>query len=157
MKIKIADGTLSLEFDIYETINKMSDEEKQEIVSAVTWDRVLRQAVDRLVGESRDWAGDDNLLTLEVLSKMEQHLLSGYKWSCLGELDRLAKNITSHEHIYWKMYHDPTYGEYFRKWLRENSIESNFTHSLETYESFRKMVEEKLEAFGNALKDKAES
>jgi len=147
MSILIKNGTISFQFDLREFIDQLEDDEKMQLVEFLTWEKVMEEAVKRLIGESESWGSDDDILTIEVLSKMEQNVLSGYKWSYLRDLDRLSKDLTAHEHLYWKMYHDPINGAFFRKWLSENNIESNYTHNLPDYQSLRKFVEEKLERF----------
>lgn len=150
--VSIEDGELKIKVNIFEWIGDMTDEEKMQVVEAVTWGPILNHAVDRLTGESLEtYGGDDELLTLDVLTKMEEHLLSGYKWTVFKELQQVAKDISSHQHLYWKMHHDELHGEFFRAWLRESKIESNYTHKLPDFVSFSHMVEEKLEEFGDNL------
>lgn len=147
MNITIKEGQVSFGFDLTEFLDSLTDEEKQEVVEYITWDEVLKQAIQRLIGESDSWQSDDDLLTLEVLTKMEENLLSGYKWSYLSELNKVSRDIAAHEHIYWKMFHDPIHGEFFRQWMKDNKIESNYTGTWETHEQFRQFVETKLTAF----------
>lgn len=147
MDITINQGQVSFGFNLSEFLDNLTDEEKQEVVEHITWDAVMKQAVQRLLGESDSYASDDDLLSFEVLSKMETNLLSGYKWTYLAELNRLSRDIAAHEHIYWKMYHDPIHGDFFENWMKQNGIQSNYTGEWETHEQFRRLVETKLTAF----------
>jgi hypothetical protein len=151
MSFNIADGRISFSFDLGEFIENLTKEEKMELVKAITWEEVMDEAVRRLTGESETWGSDDDRLTLEVLAKMERNVLSGYKWSTLRELNDLAKNWTSHEHLFWKMYHDPIHGKFFQQWLRDNNIESNYTHDLQAWQDFRAMVEQRLDDFAGNI------
>lgn len=143
MRINIENG--KIEIDVFELIKKMTKEEKMMIVESVTWDEILNEAVKRLTGEAKSWAGDDKLLTLEVLSKMENHLTSGYKWSVLCKLRDAARDMSYHEHLYWKMYHDEQHGDLFKQWLKTNGYDSNYTNEFKSYKNFIEMVENKLE------------
>lgn len=147
MDITIKEGQVSFGFNLTEFLDSLTDEEKQEVVEHITWDAVMKQAVQRLIGESDSYQSDDDLLSLEVLTKMENNLLSGYKWTYLAELNRLSRDIAAHEHIYWKMFHDPIHSDFFEKWMKENGIESNYTGEWENHERFRRLVETKLTAF----------
>lgn len=97
----------------------------------------------------------DKRLTLEVLTKMERHLLSGYKWNILTNLESLAQNAIAHEHIYWKMYHEKNEGlrETFREWLDAQGIKSNYMSEYPSYLDFKRFIEDKLEEFGERLYD----
>ena len=148
------DSPATITIDLYELFDELPDESKDKIAKAITWKSIMKEAVARLLQESENYSNpDDSLLTVEVLTKMEKRLLSGYKWRILRQLEQLAKNIISHEFIYWKMYHDPVHAEFFQSWLNRNNIESNYSPKFANYQEFRTMVEDKLEEFGNQIKD----
>lgn len=152
--VDLIEGKIELEaIDIYELFDDMSEEDKDSLTEMFTWDRILKAAVKRLTGESEDFGSCDEQLTLDVLTKMERHLLSGYKWSILSHLDSLAQNLIAHEHIYWQMYHEENEGlrEVFREWLDVRGIKSNYVSEYPSYLEFRKSVEDKLEEFGHRL------
>ena len=154
IEVDLINGELKLEaIDIYELFENMSEEDKDKLAEMFTWDRILKAAIKRLTGESMDSADSDDKLTLEVLTKMEIHLLSGYTWSILRNLDALAQNMITHEHIYWLMYHEQSegFGMTFHDWLNEHKIESNYTSKCPSYVEFREFVEKKLDEFGNQL------
>jgi len=151
-KIDVEDGKLEIVIDLYELFSEVPIDERHKIARIITWDKIMEEAVKRLIGTDPDYEeSTDKQLAVEVLTKMEKHILSGYKWSILQNLDRLASDLISHEHIYWKMYHDPIYKEFFREWLERNKIESNYTTKFKTYEEFKNFVERKLIEFENKL------
>jgi hypothetical protein len=128
----------------------MSEEDKDSLTGMFTWDRIFKAAVKRLTGESEDFCDSDKRITLDVLAKMETHLLSGYKWTILTNLESLAQNTIAHEHIYWKMYHEKNESlrETFREWLDVQGMKSNYMSKYPSYLEFRRFVEGKLEEFG---------
>jgi hypothetical protein len=107
VKIDLIKGELKIDgINIYELFEDLSEEDKNSMTGMFTWDRIFKAAVKRLTGESEDFCDSDKRITLDVLAKMETHLLSGYKWTILTNLESLAQNTIAHEHIYWKMYHE---------------------------------------------------
>lgn len=156
VNVDLIEGELKLEgINIYELFEDMSEDDKDRLTEMFTWHRILKAAVKRLTGESGDFGGSDKQLTLDVLAKMERHLLSGYKWGVLSKLDSLAQNSIAHEHIYWLMYHeeDKSLREVFREWLDKRGIKSNYMSEYPSYREFRKFVEDKLDEFGGLLDD----
>lgn len=156
IEVDLIEGELKLEgINIYELFEDMSEDDKDRLTEMFTWHRILKAAVKRLTGESGDFADSDKQLTLDVLAKMERHLLSGYKWNVLAHIDSLAQNSIAHEHIYWLMYHEGDEGlrETFREWLDMRGIKSNYTSNYSSYLEFRRLVEDKLEEFGERLDD----
>ena len=153
IKLTLESFENSINIDLYELFKELSDEQKMKLAEVITWDNILKEAVRRLTGESENYCEDaDSLLTLQVLVKMEQRLLSGYSWHILDDLRQLACNIISHEILYWKMYHDEKQGAFFQGWLEKNNIQSNYTTEFEDFQAFKVMVENKLNEFGNQLK-----
>jgi len=150
-EIEVKDGKIEFAIDLYDLVASVPEEERDQFAEVVTWGRIMDEAIKRLIGMSENWGGNDKEKAVEVLSKMEKHVLSGYKWHILKNLDKLAENMITHEHLYWQMYHDPQHGEFFREWLREHNIESNYTPKLKDYKEFKDWVETKLNEFGNKL------
>lgn len=150
--VDIKDGKLEFAIDLYDLVSSVPEEERNQFAEVVTWERIMDEAIKRLTGISENWCDDDKEKAVEVLSKMEKHVLSGYKWHILKNLDTLARDMIAHEHLYWKMYHDPQHSEFFRKWLHEHNIESNYTTKLKNYQEFWDWVERELDEFGNKLK-----
>jgi hypothetical protein len=151
VKVDLIKGELKLEgISIYELFEDMSEEDKDSLTGMFTWNRIFKAAVKRLTGESEDYCDSDKKLTLEVLAKMERHLLSGYKWNILTNLESLAQNAIAHEHIYWAMYHEKNEGlrRVFREWLDAKEIKSNYMSKYPSYLEFKRFVDDKLEEFG---------
>ena len=152
-EVNIKDGKLEFEIDLYDLVSSVPEEEQNQFAEVVTWDRIMDEAIKRLTGTSENWCGDDNEKAVEVLSKMEKHVLSGYKWHILKNIEKLAKDMIAHEHLYWQMYHDPQHSNFFREWLHEHNIESNYTTELKDYKEFWEWVERELSEFGNKLNE----
>jgi hypothetical protein len=144
--LRIQDDQFDLKLNLSQLFEGFNQDERSQIAASLCWGDILQEAIKRLCGESDMWDSTDPTLTLEVLSKMEDRLISKCRWSLLRNLEDLSKNIASHQHIYWKMYHDPNHGDFFQDWLRKNNIESNYTCDIKSHEEFMKMVEEKLDA-----------
>ena len=156
VKVDLIKGELKLEgINLYELFEDMSEEDKDSLTGMFTWDRIFKAVVKRLTGESEDFCDSDKKLTLEVLAKMEKHLLSGYKWNILTNLESLAQNAIAHEHIYWKMYHEKDEGlrRIFREWLDVKGIRSNYMSKYPSYLEFKRFVDDKLEEFGERKDD----
>lgn len=149
--MKIEDGNLiigpkdcRISINLYAWFEGLDVEERREVANALTWDEIFKQACDRLTGEGDFWAGDDGKVRLDFLAHAENAMLTRYKWSALEELIKKLKNIVSHEHIYWKLYHEPDshLQQIFSKWLSKHNINSNYTTELPDIESFRTMIDE---------------
>jgi len=151
-EVDVEEGKLKIVIDLYELVQEIPEKERHKLARIITWDDIMEEAVRRLIDESPDWcSSNDKMHTLNVLSKMEEHVLSGYKWSILQNLDKLAKNLIIHKHLYWKMYHDPIHKDFFRNWLEENKIEDNYITKFKTYLEFKVFIENKLTEFENRL------
>jgi len=147
VEIKIENGKVVTQLDLYETINNLTDEARHELVRALTCDRVMEEAAKRMAGDSDMWASGDTKVALKFLSSVENHLLSGYKWGILQNLEQLAKNMITQEHLYWKMRNDPVHNEFFRQWLEDNNIKSNYTPEFKGVKEFKEYVGKILESF----------
>lgn len=141
--LEIKRDGLRIELPLAEMFEGLSDEEREWCAERLTWGEIYKEARRRLTGDSR-MLGDDEQARMEFLCAVEDQLISGYKWSLLRDLNQLAKDIATHEHIYWKLYHEPNeeLRLMFWKWMQSHKIESNYTAQLPTIESFQKTVDE---------------
>lgn len=149
MKVKIKDGIINIKIDAYNLIQELTKGEKRELAEALTWGEIMEEAARRMIGESECSGGKDKTITLNFLAKMEGHLLSGYLWSWLNNLNELSQSMTAHEHVYWKMWHDSDHSGFFQEWLERNGIESQYTSELKDHKELRDYVEKTLAKFAN--------
>jgi len=147
VEIKIQNEKVVTQLDLYETINNLTEEERHELVLALTGSTIMEEVAKRMAGDSDIWASGDTKVALKFLSSVENHLLSGYKWSILQNLEQLAKNIITQEHLYGKMRNDPVHKEFFQQWLEDNNIKSNYTTEIKGVTEFKEYVEKSLELF----------
>ena len=139
----------SVTFDLFQIVRSMDNESRMKFAEVVGWDNVFDYVIKRLCCETESWDGSDDRSRLELLSKIEDDLLSGYKWGPLQKLDNAAAHMTSEFHIYWKMYHDKQHREFFHKWLEQHGLSSQYGTNNEDYLKFRKLVEDTLEEMKN--------
>ena len=136
------DQGFGLTLPLYDLFQSLSSDDRCDVAEALTWDAVLAEAVKRLTDDSTSWSGDDHCLTLDVLCKMEKTVASGYCWTNLRNLNKALHNITSHTHLYWKLWHDEEHGQWFHQWARDNGIESSYTSKLPDYEALEALVKQ---------------
>jgi len=149
MEMKIKDGKLHIVVDIYERIQELTKDERRELAEALTWNEIMEEAARRMMGESEWSGGNEDTIALDFLCKMEDRLLSGYIWSWLKGLNDLSKEMVVHEHLYWKMRHDPIHASFFYEWLKANDIESQYTSEFKEHKELVEFVENTLTKFAN--------
>lgn len=103
LTVKDEHSTISL--NLWEVFREITDEEKTSVAEALTWGPVMDEAIQRLLGHSNSWGSSDRRLTLRLLRQMEQHVLSGYPWSVLDEVSKVAKQLVSNESTYFRIFH----------------------------------------------------
>ena len=106
------DTEVAVTMNLYQVFEAMGDDEKLLVAEALTWDKVLEQAIRRLTGESWNASGGrDRELSAEVLAKISEHAIPSsdpryYFWSLIEPLKKLASEIEHSETLYWKLFHD---------------------------------------------------
>jgi len=149
MNIKIRNGMLTVDVNIYDLIEELSKDERRELAEALTWNEIMEEAARRMIGESECSGGEDDTIALDFLCKMEDRLQSGYVWSWLKDLNELSREMVAHEHLYWKMRYDPVHAEFFHTWLKVNNIKSQYTSEFKEHKELVEFVEETLRKFAN--------
>ena len=142
LRIDDDDNGLHVEVKLYQIFEQLSPEERGQCAEAITWQAIMDEAINRLLGESQSWSSNDRLLNLRVLTEVERRFLR-FDYSVLYNLLQLSKDMATHEHIYWKLVNDTEWG---RRWLSENGIESNYTSDLPDHKALVRLVNEKLDA-----------
>jgi len=132
----------------------MSKDERRELAEALTWNEIMEEAARRMIGESENSSSEDVTIALNFLCKMEDHLLSGYKWDWLRSLNELSKGMIAHEHLYWKMRYDPVHASFFYEWLKANNIKSQYTSDFKEHKELVEYVENTLTTFANKGEEK---
>jgi hypothetical protein len=150
MKI-IKDGHLNIDLTIL--FDAMSVEEKRELILSLSMQEDLRdEVVAQLAGENPDyWYGNDDERIVKILTAMEKRLLSQYRYSYLYKIDQFVKNHASNKEIYWKMWHDERYGEFFQRWFGENNITSNYKTECKELDELREFLSKTFKALKNGL------
>ena len=146
--------SVTISVDLNWISGQLDEESMMALAEVVTWDCVLRVACKRLAGEDYNyWSSMDKDESVEFLSRVEDHCLSGYKWSLLSSgLHDLGRYVAHHEKLYWTLYHDPAHGDWFRKWAQERGLDGEFHTELPNFEAFEKRVGELLHRFaGHAI------
>lgn len=147
---------VTVEVDLRRFFGSLSDEERSLVADCITWDAIMDKAVERLTkGMSAEgsWHDDDREHRLQILSSMEDQLLSGYAWSLLASLRILSRKLIEHKDLYWKLRHDQTYGDLgnrlFTTWLERQGISINYSEDVPDHQAFMQMVESKLDEMAN--------
>lgn len=136
-----------VKLSLFEIFEAMTDEDRVNCAKALTWGPVLQQAVERLTGESHNWnAGDDSLLTFDVVSKLIDRAVGPAPyfydlWHNLDAVRDAAKLLKSNRAIYWNLYHDERYRDWFAKWAEENNVESQYGIDID---GFKADIEDRL-------------
>ena len=146
----ITTGDFELRLPLWEVFEELTSEQLDSVAEVITADRILDEAVKRLLGTSESLVSNsDNhdRLTLEVLARMEHRLLSGSRWHWVNDLIRHARQEASKSHIYWEIYHDPCVDG--RALLARLGIDCPNEAALPKFEAFESMVKAEFDkAFG---------
>lgn len=154
--IVVMTEVLTVEIDLRRFCGQLSDEERSLVADCITWDAIMDKAVERLTeGMSAEGSCDDEDTEhrLQILSAMEDQLLSGYAWSLLANLRILSRKLIEHKDLYWKLRHDRIYGDLgnrlFTRWLEHEDISVNYSEGVPDHQAFMQMVESKLDEMAN--------
>lgn len=151
LKATYDDGEFHVTIPLYEIVDEMSDEQKLDLAEHVTWGAILREAKLRLTDRARGFSSKDWVDKLDFIEAVEDKLISGYRWGMLRELKRACSNIASHKQLYYMMYHDEQYGDFFREWMKINHIDSPYD-KFESVEEFTAFVDDWFKKLANTKK-----
>lgn len=98
-KVTVQMDGFQVSFGLYAFVEALSDEQTDMLVRAVTWDRVLDQAVLRLTGESEHYTSDDQRLSLGVLLKVEEQAFGFSAWRTLDDAMRRVKDVVIADNV----------------------------------------------------------
>lgn len=135
---------------------KMSAEQKQLLISDIGMDLdITEEVVSRLSGDRVGWSrGDDNKYRLEALARVESESITNLSWKILSELihkvDTEIDKLKSNYSLYFKMYHDPQHGEFFKKWLKDNDIKNEYQQEKQDIKGF---IQESINKFLDSYQD----
>ena len=138
--LKTESGDFTVKVNLYDHFqNEVNDEQRMRLAEAIGWDNVYKYVIDRLCHDDTGhcWQYPEKDV-LKVMSRMEQQFSKHYFWGAVENLNRMAKNMSSHEQIYWTLYHGTDWGA---EWLRKHGIESNYTTEMPDIDNFRKMIQ----------------
>lgn len=146
----------SLIADYIETLD--IEETEELLVDIGLIDSVTKIVIRRLTGESEvdHWSSNEWVEKVEVLSKMEDSLISDFKWNLLGKfnIDRYVPKMLSNSEIYWKMYHDEFHKSFFMGWLEANGIESRAKDTREVLDNIEDQINNLFKELANIKKEK---
>ncbi len=145
------------QFNLFRLFEAMNDDDRMAMAETIGWNNVFKYVIDRLCGKTDSWDGQDDELTLKILSEMEGKLISGYKWSWLRNLDKYCRKMAQNESLYWKLYHDKVEGEWFQNWAAANGVKRP-GDGIDEIEPFKKMVSDLIEKalYGKKIKGEIE-
>lgn len=114
-------------------------------------DHIAMEVINRLTDKVDGWCSStDSELRLEALVKMEDELISGYKWSWLRWLQEKIKDLGHDKRLYWMLYHDESIGLEFQRWCKSMGIESNYTDKLDAdTQALADLIETAIEGLKN--------
>ena len=112
--------------NLFDFIQNLPEEEIEKVVSAVTWDKILESAIDRLAGDGDWWSSKDDEYRLDFISRVENRLMASSDWGILSDLKHMAKEVSKHKNLYRAMWSDLKHYEFFRKWLKENGFTESY-------------------------------
>ena len=158
VRIIIKDGALQIPID--EVREMLVGEARVELIKSLGMEKeVIAWVVDMLCGDVPDYyTGDDHDWIQKLLVRLEKKQLAdlpGYYWSPWDDLRDALKWRYSQKHIYWLLWHDEQHGEFFRRWLRDNNIDSHHTTKLadEHIKQLHDMVTDALRKMEKKLPD----
>lgn len=151
-RYKYEDGKLVI--DLIELIAEgLNQDEREELLkdalrTTAFDDAVAKAVIDRLTNLNYDWwSSTDPELRLEALCKMEDELISGYKWSWLRWLQDAVKSINNDKRLYWALWHDEEMRDQFQAWCRRHDFPCNY------YEDREAEVAEIIQKFNIAIEN----
>ena len=152
MQVKFEDRNIKI--DLYRLFEQMNVDDRKKCAEAITWDAIFEVAIDRMLHKNDDFAGGtDTLMAVKLLSQLETATLS-YHWEIISDIRQKIHDIAHHDHLYWKLYHDEIYGNWFKGWAKANGIGSNYDDSTPEFSEFMKEIKD---MFEKALKQKEQS
>lgn len=179
LSVKAEEGQLKI--NLHEFFDSFDGEEKIQLAEALCWDEVLEEALNRILGESMSWSGDDHdlrLMVLESLSAMEDKTLTTYDYETLNEFKKASEKIANHENAYDRLLElqrgdvriisrdmieyatvSITKDEFskllsIREWMERVKITRNWNdEKVKSHEDFCKWTKKKLNSFAETLRD----
>ena len=139
-----ADG-FEARFELSRIFETMSGEEKEQLARALCFGHVMDEALKRLTGDSEWWDSEDKERGARLLASIGENSLSG-AFGIWSKLIESAKSTTSHEHIYWLLYHMDEWPNYKtpRDWLNGAGISDNHVNDSIPFATWRRDLELKL-------------
>lgn len=137
--------------DIFvECFKNMSGEQKLLLLKELAMEKeVSEQVVKRIILDDLNWElSEDNDYRLKILEEINRKTIETLDWKLMAKLlrdvDSKLNELKNHKELYWKMYHDDVHGDFFRKWLKENKIESDYQKEEK---ELKKYVKNKIDEF----------
>lgn len=128
--IVIEKGGVRIELNFSKLAESLSREDRMNMASALCWDEVMQEAIDRLAGQSEAWSSTDSEKSFEFLKQQIVDKALQLKFHAFSKVRDDLRDMFFESRLYWKLYHDETLPEKFDvwAWLKANGFEgSNYT------------------------------
>jgi hypothetical protein len=137
---------VKITLDASQLADQLSGHNLDELLSELVFkhDDLMRYAARRLVEDLDGWSSRDPEIQMQFLIEVERKFATTCKWSLIDSVISLAKNISTHKSIYWKMYHDKKHGDFFREWIDFNGIKNNYTCEFAEVSDLKEFIESKI-------------
>jgi len=132
--------------DIGGILEAMNEEDTKHFIKTFSiQESVISYVIDYICGDDEDgcWTSMDAEYRMSILQRIEHKQLSEgprHSWTAWSEICQELKNIRCKQQIYWKLYHNGSWGEVtlsdgstksleflISDWLTKCGIESNYT------------------------------
>lgn len=152
--MKIKDGEVNI--NLMDLFDSMSEEQKLKLAKSIACsDWMIEKLLNFICGKDDDgwWTSSDVQIRYKILLAVEDAQLKEkmrFSWSPWRDIEQRLKDILSHEHLYWRIYHHPNLSHETKESLI-GKMESNLTTHIadKQIEEVKAIIENAMEEMRN--------